>query len=297
MILTQKTLYGNRLIIFDCKKCSLKNESETKLIVDINFFLLYNMQKEIPNPKGVLKMENKILKIASYNIQSCRNHPDRNQIDAHFSANVINEYMPDIIGLNEVSSGKIYGEQPKELAEIIGYPYYFYAPILEFPGRLYGNGIISKYPIKNAEMIPIPDPEVKDEDAYYETRCVLKAEIDVLGGITVLVSHFGLANSEKKNAVKTVCEILGLNPEKTLLMGDFNVTPDCEYLNPIKDVLNDTASGYDESKLLSWPSDEGQRKIDYIFASKDFKVLNTEVSVTIGSDHKMIVADLELTEE
>ena len=236
------------------------------------------------------------MKIASYNIQSCRNHPDRSAVSANFSAKVIKEYMPDIIGLNEVSSGTIYGEQPKDLAEIIGYPYYFYAPILEFPGRHYGNGLISKYPIKNAEMIPIPDPEVKDEDAYYETRCVLKAEIDVCGGITVLVSHFGLANGEKKNAAKTVCEVLGLNPEKTLLMGDFNVTPDCEFLNPIKEVLNDTAEGYDEKSLWSWPSDVAERKIDYIFASKDFEVLNTEVSVTIGSDHKMIIADLKYKE-
>lgn len=239
-------------------------------------------------------MEKKILKIASFNIQSTHKYPDYETLDQNFSAAVIKKYTPDIVGLNEVSSGKVYGKQPEGVAEASGYENYFYAPILELPGRLYGNGLLSKYKITHAEMIPIPDPLVKDEDAYYETRCILKAEVDVLGGITVLVSHFGLAKAEQKNAVKTICETLGKNPEKTILMGDFNVTPDCEFLNPIKEVLNDTATGYDEKDLLSWPAINAERKIDYIFVSKDFKVERTFVADEVGSDHKMILTDITL---
>lgn len=243
-------------------------------------------------------MENK-LKIASFNIQSLRRHPEYEIVDQSFSAAVIKKYMPDIVGLNEVSSdfgGTLYGVQPEGLAKESGYSYHFHAPIKEFPGRLYGNGILSKYPIKHAEMIPIPDPLVQDEDAYYETRCILKAQIDVCGGITVLVTHFGLAKKEQKNAVETVLETLGENPKKTILMGDFNVTSDCEFLNPIQAILKDTAEGYDENKLLSWPSINPERKIDYIFVSKDIKVENTYVADEVGSDHKMIACELVFNE-
>lgn len=241
-------------------------------------------------------MDNK-LKVASFNIQSLRRHPDIKIVDQSFSAEVIKKHIPQIVGLNEVSSdfgGTRYGIQPEGLAKESGYDYHFHAPIKEFPGRLYGNGIMSKYPIKHAEMIPIPDPLVQDEDAYYETRCILKAEIDVLGGITVLITHFGLAKAEQKNAVQTVIEVLGENPKKTILMGDFNVTPDCEFLNPIKEILRDTAEGYDENELLSWPSINPERKIDYIFVSKDITVENTYVADEIGSDHKMILTEIEL---
>ncbi len=241
-------------------------------------------------------MENK-LKIASFNVQSmCKCPTDTKwNYDPSFSAEVIKKYTPEIVGLNEVSSGydgSEFGEEPKGLAKEANYSFYFYAPIMEFPQRHYGNGLLSKYPIKHAEMIPIPDPLVKDEDAYYQARCILKAEIDVLGGITVLVTHFGLAKAEKKNAVQTVIKTLGENPKKTILMGDFNVEPDCEFLNPIKEILKDTAEGYDENKLLSWPATDPDRKIDYIFVSKDITVENTYVANEVGSDHRMIVAEL-----
>lgn len=239
-------------------------------------------------------MDNK-LKIASYNIFSTRRYPDSDKLDMNFSADVIKKYMPDIIGLNEVSSGPAYGEQPKEIAGIVGYDHHAFAPILHLANnREYGNGLMSKYPIKSTEMIEIPDPEVKDEEGYYETRCILKAEIDVLGGTTVLVSHFGLVGSEKKNAVETVMKLLGENPKKTILMGDFNMTPDDEILKPLYTVLNDTADGYDEKALLSWPPDKPERKIDYIFVTKDFKVEKTYTADEIGSDHKMILTEIKL---
>ena len=235
------------------------------------------------------------LKIASFNIFSTRRYPDSDKLDMTFSAAVIKQYSPDIVGLNEVSSGPAFGEQPKEIAKITGHDYYGFTPILHLPkGREYGNGIMSKYPIKSVEMIKIPDPEVKDEEGYYESRCVLKAEIDVLGGITVLVSHFGLVNGEKKNAVETVMKLLGENPKRTILMGDFNMNPDDKILKPIFEALNDTANGYDEKDLLSWPSDKPERKIDYIFATKDFKVEKTYTADEIGSDHKMILTEIEL---
>ena len=49
----------------------------------------------------------------------------------------------------------------------------------------------------------IPDPLVKDEDAYYETRCIIKAKVNVNSElITVIVTHVGLAKSEEENAIK-----------------------------------------------------------------------------------------------
>jgi hypothetical protein len=77
----------------------------------------------------------------------------------------------DIIGLNEVRD--FYEPDPDYLAEakILGEltgRNHFFAKAINMPGP-YGNGFLCKYPIKACEVIPIPDPEVKDEDVYYET--------------------------------------------------------------------------------------------------------------------------------
>ncbi len=240
----------------------------------------------------VTKMD-KTISVATFNIQSTRRHPDRENIDPAFCMDVIKEYMPDILGLNEVSSGVDYGDQPKEIAEALGYPYYYYAPVLylEEGRRIYGNALLSKYPIKSAETIVIDDPEVKDEDAEYETRCILKADIDVLGGMTVYVSHFGLANGEKANAVKEVMRRIGENSKRNILMGDFNMKSDDDIIRPLYDILKDTASICDED-LYTFPSDNPRCKIDYIFVSEDFEVCDTSVSDKIGSDHKMLMTKI-----
>ena len=77
-------------------------------------------------------------------------------------------------------------------------------------------------------------------------------------------------------------------------MGDFNVLPEDEVLLPIREILKDTADGSDEAELLSYPSDGGDRKIDYIFVSNDFTVDGTSVVNKAASDHKMLKAELSL---
>ena len=77
-------------------------------------------------------------------------------------------------------------------------------------------------------------------------------------------------------------------------MGDFNMLPDNQILLPLKEIIRDTATGFDEDALKTHPSDGADRKIDYIFATEDFTVENTYVSEKIGSDHKMIIAELSL---
>lgn len=232
----------------------------------------------------------KTFKIASFNIQSFHNYPVVD-IDQKHAATVINRHKPDFVGLNEVSAWFDYPVQPESIAKETGYSDYFYAPILELKDRLYGNGLLSSYPIKYAEMIPIP------KHKNLEQRCILKAELDVASGLTVFVTHFGLTEPEQEESIKLLCELIGENPKKTVLMGDFNLRPNNELLNPLKEILVDTAEGYAEEELLTWPSIDGQRKIDYIFVSPDFKILKTYTADEIGSDHKMILTELVLERE
>jgi endonuclease/exonuclease/phosphatase family metal-dependent hydrolase len=234
------------------------------------------------------------IKFMSYNTQHCLNFITR-EIDFDIIADTIKKCEADIIGLQEIrdeGQDADYQSQAKIIAEKLGYHYYYFAEAIRFKGvNPYGNAIISRYPIISAETIMIPDPEIKKYDGYYETRCLLKATIDVRNGLNVLVSHFGLNPDEQENAVETV--VSNIPKEHCVLMGDFNMAPDNQILNPIMQGLQDTAKFFSTYKL-SFPSDTPEVKIDYIFVSKDLKVEYADIPEIISSDHRPHVATIEL---
>lgn len=225
------------------------------------------------------------IKLMSFNTQHCLNFMTK-EIDFDIMAEAIIKCGADIIGLQEMrdeSEDEEYAAQAKIIAEKLGFHYYF-AEAIRFDGKNpYGNALISRYPIISAETILIPDPEIKKYDGYYETRCLLKATIDVGDGLNVLVSHFGLNPDEHQNAVKTIAS--NLSTERCVLMGDFNVQPDNPVLEPIREKLYDTAYAFTSPKL-SFPSDVPNVKIDYIFVSRDLSVSCADIPEVIASDHR-----------
>ena len=233
------------------------------------------------------------IKIMSFNTQHCLNFVTK-EIDFDIMADAIIKCHADIIGLQEMrdeSANEEYQAQAKIIAEKLGF-YYYFAEAIRFDGKNpYGNALISRYPIISAETIIIPDPVVPEYDGYYETRCLLKAIIDVDDGLNVLVSHFGLNPDEHRNAVETI--VANISSERCVVMGDFNVEPDNPVLLSIREKLYDTAEQFDESKL-SFPSDVPDRKIDYIFVSKDIMVSDADIPEVIASDHRPHTATIEI---
>ena len=208
-------------------------------------------------------------------------------------AEAIKSCNADIVALNEMrgngpDSG--YDPQVQLLAEKVGFDHYYFAQATLFGGKNpYGNGLLSKYPIIQAETIIIPDPTTKVYNSHYETRCILKAKLE--NGITVLVTHFGLNPDEQENAVKTILE--NLENEKCILMGDFNITPDHTLLKPIKEKMKDTADVFQET-FYSFPSDKPCKKIDYIFVSNDIEVIAADIPAIIASDHRPHTAAIQV---
>ena len=232
------------------------------------------------------------MKIMSFNTQHCLNYIKRT-IDFDIMAKTILDCDADIVGLNEMrGAGQVpeFTAQVEMLSELTGMKYFYFAKAIDVSKKgPYGNAILSKIPIINAENIPIPDPDHKICGKYYETRCILRAELE--GGLVVVVTHFGLQPDEQKNAVKavldTVCE------KRCILMGDFNVTPENTVLDPIRDIMKDTAEAFDMPKL-SYPSDNPRRKIDYIFVSHDIEVESADIPHIIASDHLPHIANVKI---
>lgn len=267
------------------------------------------------------------LKVMTYNIAGGRDH--RGELPAktirpEACAEVIAEYSPDIVGLNEIDFNHPRSHNinlAAEVAAATGIPYearFGRATELGKPGARgsYGNAFLSKHVILSSEALQVPDPEDKSEPTYYETRGIFRNIILVEGKeIEVIVTHFGLAKSERAETVKMLTKFIKERTRPIIIMGDFNVwdkaiKPEYNRIGEIKglyELLTDTFSVYPDQDATTFPTrfdmpnlvekeingGKGIR-IDYIFVSDEFKVEKADIPQCKASDHYPYYAELTL---
>ena len=245
----------------------------------------------------------KQLKIMTYNIQHGHVHLSKkpgDEIDLTKVGDVIRESGAEIIGLNEVrgpGEHPDYTAQAEFLGNYLGYNAYFGRAIFFDGKNPYGNAILSKYPIIETKVIPIPDPyNAKELKGYFEPRCIVRAVIEMPGGkrIAVYSSHFGLNPEEAEHAVTTAVTVLREEALPFVLMGDFNLTPDSPILAPLYANLTPTDDLIHEAEKLTFPSDDPKIKIDYIFAGNGAVPVSAGVKQIVAADHCPVWADVEL---
>ncbi len=227
----------------------------------------------------------------TYNICSGMNMA--RERDLKFASSVINQVKPDFVTLNEVSSfiRGVPHNQAMEMGRLTGY-YPVFGKAVEINGGDYGNGFLSRHPVMEQEVIPIPDRK-SDEKTYFETRAVLRCVVNIDGHlITVLSTHFGLARVEAQSAVETVLKILEKENNPVLLQGDLNLRPDDEIMKPLYEAMHDTADGKEE--ILTFSSEKPEKKIDYILHTDGVRTLSLRSMNTLCSDHLPLIAELEI---
>ena len=207
------------------------------------------------------------------------------------------EMKLDICGLNEVRNQEnLEGlcNQAKVIAENLGY-YYVFGKAINNRGGEYGNALISKYPIEDVQFIPISVPrELRVGKNYYEDRVIIAAKISIDGRIiTILVTHFGLNDDEKEEAIKAIKEYESKCTDPIVCMGDFNIRPDSDHYAELKDVFNDTAE-FLIGNSKTYPCPCPKYKIDYIFCNDKCDVTRAFVPEFNISDHRPYVTDIEL---
>ncbi len=233
------------------------------------------------------------IKAATYNILHCEDYL-KEKIDFEAFAEVVRKLDADVIGLNEVhGKGKLpeYEEQAEILGKLTGYNYFF-AKATEIDGpNPFGNAVLTRLPVKEFSVIPIPDPVEKKYDNLYETRCILKMITDTDPQFTILITHFGLNPDEIENAVNVVIE--NITDENCIFMGDLNSESDNPLMAEIQSRMNDSAV-IKEIPDCTFIADNPYKRIDYIFTSKNIKVLSYSVPEIVLSDHRPVITELEV---
>lgn len=242
------------------------------------------------------------LTFATYNICHCANFKDWDRktsplVSIEKTAEVLKDINADVVGLNEAYDDSIgredFRKQTEKLAKLCGVNDCVFAKGKKFDwGDVIGNSILSKYKIVKVETYPVPAPTEEErnpeEKNWYEDRVIVKATIDIGREINVMSTHFGLNPLEKKRIVAKLTEILDSDDRPFVLMGDFNALPHREILQPIYDRLQSAADVMGKTNVFTWASFEPLHTLDYIFLSKEFKVVEYEVLDVIVSDHRPV---------
>ena len=236
------------------------------------------------------------IRLMTYNICSGMSYGKDKKRDLMQCADVIKQYSPDILGLNEVHynigfTGFL--KQAEELNKLLGYEYMYYGKAGVIKEGYQGNALFSRFPISSVHTVLVDEPSVKDEETYYEQRSFIDSTIDVLNGLKVIVTHFGLAKGERKNELNLLIPIFTETRNPLIFMGDLNMQPKDEQIKLISKILRDT-SDVSSEPYLTFPSDVPERKIDYIFVSHDITVRSVTVPSTMASDHLPYIADISL---
>ncbi len=215
---------------------------------------------------------------------------------------------PDIIGLQEVETGRITStglDMTQWLARALGM-YYYYYPAVNNHG--FGCSILSRYQITNVTGYDMPSLKLE--------RVLVHAEIQLntTFSIDVFVTHLGLENDNTTAQIEFILDKTNPITGPKVLMGDFNLGENSSGIRNVTIIggFNDTARDYAYPLPANNTHDawnpvtsmsQPEKRIDYIFASNFSTLINCTVindmipgiveAWEYGSDHLPVVTTLQ----
>ncbi len=258
------------------------------------------------------------LKIATYNIK-CGYYNQGQTLDT--VAQVLIDTDADIVGLQEVdylsNRSSASGDQLAYLKEKTGYPYYYYAPVLQLGNskvplpegvtqNIYGHGILSKYPINSYELIYFTVQGTESDGTASEIRAVARYEIQV-GDKTVAFYNSHLNGTVGRAQYQEVQDNYMIHDQYAIFTADMNETyAELEgYLNEDRFELLTDNSRIDHiivsNDTIGWYVDENGNSdvsvTSYEVPTFQYTNKGNTYTITKRSDHDLKYAQIYLKDE
>jgi endonuclease/exonuclease/phosphatase family metal-dependent hydrolase len=257
------------------------------LIIPLVMLLTWSTPQAIDPPEDGLAV-----RVMSYNLHNGFNTDGR--LDMEALAQIIEENDADVIGLQEVSRGWVMNgsvDMLQWLSQRLDMPF-VYGPS---EGLLWGNAVLSRFPIISSETVALPT------DSLLLRRAYTAAEIDI-GGETILFIDTHLHQIEEDSEIRqeqvpSLIEAWNGAP-RTVIVGDLNATPDSPEMQMLADAgLVDISAVIGPTPRYTFNSADPDQQIDYIWTSDDWKPVEFAISQTTASDHLPLVAVLSLPKQ
>lgn len=236
----------------------------------------------------------------TYNVHSCTG-PD-GRISTYRIADVIAKYDPDVVAIQELDSGLArtnHAHQAAEIARHLNMAFHFH-PSIEVQDGMYGNAILSRYPLRLVQAGALPAPwwfrPLERRGAIWTAVSVGGREVQIIN------THFGHNLRERLLQAET---LLGAkwaahnscNP--LVVCGDFNTLPISAVYRRFRKFLKDAQLSVSGRKPSgTYPSRFPVARIDHIFTGSGVEVMDTRVPRTkltcLASDHLPLIAEIEI---
>jgi endonuclease/exonuclease/phosphatase family metal-dependent hydrolase len=250
------------------------------------------------------KREGFTLRVMTYNIHSCVGMDKR--VNPERIARVISEASPDIVALQEVDSGiprTHLQDQPGLLAEKLDMEAFFF-PVVKSGSQKYGLALLSRFDCLDVRYnwLPMWHPGLKLN--FQRRGCIQAALQTPSGTVYFFNTHLSLYRLERRLQIRTLLGndwLRGLPADSDVVFcGDFNAGPLSPVYLRLARLLADVQKGLNNSgrPRATFPSRRPLLRIDHMFVSHNFKVLDVQIPKTgdtrLASDHLPIVAELKL---
>lgn len=225
-----------------------------------------------------------VIRVLTYNI--LHGATTKGDFDFDLIAKVINDCNPDLVALQEIdfktNRARKYDLMMEMATRTNLIP--LFGRAMYYDDGEYGEGILSKYTIIRSRNVALPFGE------GYEPRTALEITTVLPKGDTICFVGTHLDHTENDSIrieqVKAINEKIGKNKFPTILAGDMNDIPNSKSISILKNLWN--VSDRSEEPISTYPSDNPNVKIDYIFYDKihNWEVIDTKViNNPIASDH------------
>lgn len=243
------------------------------------------------------------LRVLTYNVHQGFNNDGA--VDPELYATVLRAADADLVALQESDTARLTSgnlDLVGYLAERLGYHAYYGPPTRD---QSFGIALLSRYPLLQASHTYLT--------GSVDRRALIGAQVEV-GGQTVwvFVTHFALGVEDREAEAAEVLALTRLTVDPHILAGDLNSCPDglCPGYPGRADEVYDrmtvayvdtwTAAGFavDDPRGHTYHAADPFERIDYVFASEEFLVLDAEVlrseAARQASDHLPVLVTLRL---
>ena len=227
------------------------------------------------------------LRVATYNLHN--GFSADGALDLEALARNIEESGADVIALQEISRGWLVSgrvDMLEWLSRRLDMPYFF-GPS---SGPLWGNAILSRYPITSAVNVSLPSEGLPLERSFI-------AAILQVGGLNfqVIAVHLHHVEGDSDIRVGQVSALLDFynHSSRTVIMGDFNAEPNDPEIKLLRAAgLRDVLLSIEPPPAYTFRSDDLFQRIDYIWVSPDLAWSGVHLITGTASDHQGIIADI-----
>ena len=251
-----------------------------------------------------VKKEGFTLRAMTYNIHSCVGMDKA--VNPERIARVVSEASPDVVALQEVDSGiprTHLQDQAELLADMLNMEAFFF-PVVISGSQKYGLAVLSRFKCLDIRYgrLPLWHPGLK---LNFQRRGFIQITLKTPDGpVFFFNTHLSLYRPERRRQIRALVGrdcLEGLPPDAAVIFcGDLNAGPFSPVYHRLRRILSDVQKCLNKPvrPRATFPARRPLLRIDHMFVSRNFKVLNVQIPVNkdtrLASDHLPITADLQL---